>query len=185
MDHQATTRESGRMKYRKLRIAWSVAWGVFSLLLIALWVRSYTYWDRPHGPFGPWHSFYLNSIRGHLFLNIMPEKNSTWAWMTIPATSLTDTEARGEEFSATFPVSAGVPQTIYRFQFQWEIDMLGVGVVKTPSVRYVAMPYWFLVALIAVTAAVPWLPWRFSLRTLLIAMTLIAVVLGAIVYALR
>jgi hypothetical protein len=33
-------------------------------------------------------------------------------------------------------------------------------------------------------AAFPWLvPWRFSLRTLLIATTLVAVVLGAIVYA--
>ena len=31
----------GLMKYRKLRIAWSVAWGVVAVLLIVLWVRSY------------------------------------------------------------------------------------------------------------------------------------------------
>ena len=31
------------MKYRKLRIAWSVAWGVLCIALIALWVRSYAY----------------------------------------------------------------------------------------------------------------------------------------------
>jgi hypothetical protein len=177
--------EGGQLKYRKLRIAWSVGWGVVCLLVVVLWVRSYTYWDRPHGAFGPWHGFYFNSIRGHVFLNIMPEKNSTWAWMTIPATSLTDTEATGEEFSATFPVSAGMPQTVYRFQFKWEFNILGIGVVKTPSVRYVAMPYWFVAALIAVTAAVPWLPWRYSLRALLIAMTLAALVLGWAVYWLR
>jgi hypothetical protein len=29
------------MKHRKLRIAWSVAWGIVVVLLIALWVRSY------------------------------------------------------------------------------------------------------------------------------------------------
>src|SRR4051794_36442298 len=34
------------MKFRKLRIAWSVAWGVACVLLILLWVRSY--W--PTGP---------------------------------------------------------------------------------------------------------------------------------------
>jgi hypothetical protein len=29
------------MKFRKLRIAWSVVWGLLALLLIGLWVRSY------------------------------------------------------------------------------------------------------------------------------------------------
>ena len=29
------------MKFRKLRIAWSVAWGLIALLLCVLWVRSY------------------------------------------------------------------------------------------------------------------------------------------------
>ena len=29
------------MRYRKLRIAWSVGWGIACVLLIVLWVRSY------------------------------------------------------------------------------------------------------------------------------------------------
>src|SRR5438105_1666000 len=29
------------MRFRKLRIAWSVFWGLAAVLLIALWVRSY------------------------------------------------------------------------------------------------------------------------------------------------
>src|SRR3954462_7934574 len=33
------------MRYRKLRIAWSVAWGLATVLLIALWVRSYHWQD--------------------------------------------------------------------------------------------------------------------------------------------
>src|SRR5689334_21565687 len=36
--HQRTNRTA--MKYRKLRIAWSVVWGLAAVLLIALWVRS-------------------------------------------------------------------------------------------------------------------------------------------------
>src|SRR6476659_8348295 len=33
------------MRFRKLRIAWSVFWGIVCLLLIALWVRSYWKYD--------------------------------------------------------------------------------------------------------------------------------------------
>src|SRR4051812_23705941 len=33
------------MRYRKLRIASSVAWGVVAVLLIVLWIRSYWYFD--------------------------------------------------------------------------------------------------------------------------------------------
>lgn len=39
-----------------------------------------------------------------------------------------------------------------------------------------------LVMLVGALAALPWLSWRYSLRTLLIATTLIAVVLGLIVW---
>jgi hypothetical protein len=50
------------------------------------------------------------------------------------------------------------------------------------------VPYWSVVAIAATVTAVPWIHrirWRFSLRTLLIAATLVAVVLGLLVYALR
>ena len=33
--------EGGRMRFRKLRIAWSVGCGIVCVLLIVLWVRSY------------------------------------------------------------------------------------------------------------------------------------------------
>ena len=51
---------------------------------------------------------------------------------------------------------------------------------------YVCVPYWFLVLLsVADLPSHPWLRWRFSLRTLLIATTLVAVVLGIIVWMSR
>jgi hypothetical protein len=37
------------MKYRKLRMAWSVGWGVVAVLLIALWVRSLTKFEYAQG----------------------------------------------------------------------------------------------------------------------------------------
>src|ERR1044072_1880010 len=33
------------MTFRKLRIAWSVWWGLACVLLIVLWVRSYSHYD--------------------------------------------------------------------------------------------------------------------------------------------
>jgi branched-subunit amino acid ABC-type transport system permease component len=50
------------------------------------------------------------------------------------------------------------------------------------------LPHWFIAGFFAAFAATTWvrqLRWRFSLRTLLIATTLVAVVLGAIVWSIR
>jgi hypothetical protein len=56
-----------------------------------------------------------------------------------------------------------------------------------PDGRIVVVPCWVLVLLSGSLATVPCIPWsrRFSLRTLLIAMTLVAAGLGVIVYASR
>jgi hypothetical protein len=62
---------------------------------------------------------------------------------------------------------------------------MGFGVYKNASDFWVMIPYWFLVVAIATLGTAPWirkLRWRFSLRTLLIATTLIGVVLGLIVW---
>jgi hypothetical protein len=39
-------------------------------------------------------------------------------------------------------------------------------------------PYWFWIVVLVIIAVMPWLPWRFGLRTFLIATTLVAVGLG-------
>jgi hypothetical protein len=64
--------------------------------------------------------------------------------------------------------------------------MLGFGRIhglRLPPLLFA--PYWFPVLISGVLAAVPWIRWRFSLRTLLIATTIIAVVLGLIVWLRR
>jgi hypothetical protein len=49
--------------------------------------------------------------------------------------------------------------------------------------RYVRAPFWFITLAVSTVACVPWIQWskRFSLRTLLIATTLVAVGLGLVV----
>jgi hypothetical protein len=67
-------------------------------------------------------------------------------------------------------------------------DILGFYFKRTPNGRRLDIPYWFIVLLNAAIAAAPWLPWwskRFSLRTLLIATTLIAVALWLIVWVVK
>src|SRR5262245_19902032 len=45
----------------------------------------------------------------------------------------------------------------------------------------IRVPYWSLILLSAISGFLPWIRWQFSLRTLLIAFTLAALVLGLIV----
>jgi hypothetical protein len=44
----------------------------------------------------------------------------------------------------------------------------------------IGTPYWFLMAFAATIGYLPWVRWRFSLSTLLIVVTLIALLLGMI-----
>src|SRR6478752_6350469 len=54
--------------FRGLRIAWSVGFGILCLLLVSLWVRSYTTVDQLHLPFGGSECFTVASKKGALAL---------------------------------------------------------------------------------------------------------------------
>jgi hypothetical protein len=49
-----------------------------------------------------------------------------------------------------------------------------------PRLTLVRVPYWPIALFTAMTGAAPWLRWRFSLRTLLIGMTVVAILLGTL-----
>jgi hypothetical protein len=59
---------------------------------------------------------------------------------------------------------------------------LGFGWGEILEQRFLMAPHWFLIGLSIAMSGLSWLRWRFRLRTLLIAMTLVAVVLGLIVW---
>jgi hypothetical protein len=137
------------MKHRKLRIAWSVAWGIVAMVLIALWVRSYKYLDSAQLLSG--HP--VSSVRGRILI--------------------------GRQVGLA-PLVPNAP-----------IPNRRMGIVSRPLIAFnvtfggagVALPFWSATLLSAVMMSAFWFPDRFSLRTLLIATTLVAAGLGLIVWA--
>lgn len=141
------------MRYRKLRIVWSVGCGIVCLLLIALWVRSYRWNDnlmvRTSAP--------------------SPGSNSTlvvcsnWGFLQFLPSELLDPRAFGfwsqEAWERT---DVG---------FEWRAD----GAIKVPDLFPIVVAMAFGIA--------PWIRWsrRFSFRTAMLVMALVAVVLGLFV----
>lgn len=148
------------MKHPKLRIAWSVAWGIVATLLIALWIRSY--WI---GDFCQWSSQTRNhdvqSNAGSLFIE------------------------RYMFFSGFGPFCSGeFPARRWEDFTSWPRPVAGIGLNITDRGWCVIVSLAWPLVFAALLAAGPWISLvpRFSLRTLLIAITLVAVGLGLIVY---
>jgi hypothetical protein len=151
--------EDERMKYRRLRIAFSVTCGIACVLLLGLWVRSYYTEDHASGYTSKTHGFRFYSSRGCLvyYATEIPDAIHNCPW-TINVGSRFWLD-KGDPRLATFPRITHTKQTLN-----------------------ICLPYWVLVLLVATpVVALPRVRWRFSLRTLLIAMTLVAVLLGMIV----
>jgi hypothetical protein len=148
----------GGMRFRKLRIAWSVGWGLIAVLLIVLWVRSFRTIDaiRQERVVG---LFQIRSCRGTLLV----------------AQNLEGTpfgKADGQWYVSSDDWYPEYPE----LEFQ---TTLGFAVEKNDFLMALVAPHWFLVICCGAIAALPWIR-RFSLRTLLIATTLVAVALGII-----
>jgi len=148
------------MEHRKLRIAWSVAWGIVAVLLVALWVRSYSWLDMVDIPLnrtqieiGSYHGYVQASYDGY------------------------EAEYRN------WDIRSYGPNTFREFRTHFDF-----GVQRKPLFLYAEGTYCLLsLATIAMTTA-PWLRhlrWRFSLRTLLIVTTPVAMGLGLIVWLSR
>ena len=149
------------MKYRKLRIAFSAVCGVLCLLLIALWVRSHWRFDCIYHLYknrmSDGMSLTLASNAGIILIPIRPANEADLFLYDHEGWKLRSREADPETFNV-----------------QWK---------PAPDKPWVVIPYWFPVLLCSTLAAAPWIHRfrRFSLRTLLLAVTLTAVILGAIV----
>jgi hypothetical protein len=172
-DRVASTSMKPVLRY--LRIAFSVTCLIACVLLIVLWVRSYSVWDilsystalPPDGEEDEVpRQVDFESWRG--VCSVYAEPLSSWE--TEPATFL-----NRWQFSTKAP-PVWLPQTHWSFEYDPILES-----------REIKVPHWFFVISCSALAAVPWFPWskRFSLRTLLIATTLLAVVLGLAVWASR
>ena len=149
------------MRFRKLRIAWSVVCGIACVLLLVLWVRSYWNWDCINVQFPGPYWIGAHSLSGIVVAGGQARQNlpSAWEWWA----SLGDVP---------------IPRDPYNSYFGFGYKNWGLGYFS------VYVPYWFL-ALGSVAAGIaPWRSWprSFSLRTLLIATTLVAIALGLIMW---
>ena len=152
------------MRFRKLRIAWSVVWGLLAVLLIVLWVRSYLSYDALSIQLPLGYAYAGDSMSGRMSSHFYRFQVQTVPWR-FEFSSISFEGERVELGGPIFHASSatGPDGTVWNVHF----------------------PHCFPIAVAAVLSAIPWwyrLGWRFSLRTLLIATTLLAVVLGLVVW---
>ena len=140
---------------RWVRIAWTVVCGIACLLVIYAWARSF--WTCDSLSIGGGHRF--TSLRGQLLID------ETFSLRDRPLVKKT----LDRHFSGAY--------TEYRIVDDVNIVQLGG--------KGVAVPYAPLLIIAGVLAAAPWIRDRVSLRTMLIATTLFAVVLGLVCYTVR
>lgn len=168
------------MKYRRLRIAWSIAWGVVAVLLMVMWVRSYSWFDAARiDPIYKAYSIGGQSGSGGLTLDCVNSFTPGF-----PQTTFRYQCTRLDE------LKAGLRQSGYSDPFPSRVWGYGFEARLSRNFIRVIVPYWFLALAAASGVALPWLPWhklswRFSLRTLLIVTTLVGLVLGAVVWLMR
>jgi hypothetical protein len=152
------------MKHSKLRIAWSVAWGIAAVLLVALWVRSYWWWDTIGTKS---NNSLATSLQGWVYIDrfVNADISST--------TSLQIHDLLGARLYVLCIYLNPGPTVWNR--------------ASTSGSWSLTFPIWSATIAAATLAYSPWVRWskQFSLRTLLIATTLVAVGLGLIVWLAR
>jgi hypothetical protein len=137
----------GGMRFRKLRIVWSVVCGIACVLLVELWVRSYWLRDTVNCPMPG--GLVASSICGRIsvahFLDRLEDSRweRNWDWKS-------------------FQVKSIAPELLAAPSWHYDSSRFGT---------YVSFPIWFAVILVGAFAVLPWIHWsrRFTLRTLLIA----------------
>jgi hypothetical protein len=156
------------MKHRKQRIAWSAACGLAALLLIALWGRSSWWMDQLVMPFHDNFRVQLASSpgTGWIVVDLGRLSHAPWKLYSTPSD-----DPRLEYLASLIPPSSPL----------W--GEFGQKFANFSGALHgsIGFPYWLAISVIATAATGPWVQWRFSLRTLLLAATLVAVALGFIV----
>lgn len=158
---------------RYLRIGWSVFFGVLCLLLIVLWVRSYWWVDAMYGHLGVGgvNSFVVESAEAQttIYVGLLSIRHvDGWPWGGDSEWGLLDESVLNicDRHFCELRREAAIPNfSVYHSRW-------GHGAITIPN--------WYPVATCITLTAFPWVRWsrRFSLRTLLIAITLVALALG-------
>jgi hypothetical protein len=165
------------MKFRKLRIVWSVVWGLAAVLMIMLWMRSCWWQDSLHvnyagrdtPDYSGTKSVNLISAQGRIAVTTLPMR---WAPRIVTNHSKISATFQTFDYMDDF---GNTPSATWFRVMRW----------SKPNHTSVELSNWFLVLSLIALAVAPWLPTRFSLRTLLITTTLVAVVLALVAWSIR
>jgi hypothetical protein len=210
------------MRFRKLRIAWSVGCALACVLLITLWVRSYWRADSLVLSISKTYQIEMQSVPGRCiaFVAYAPSlddveiryaqaqaavakakyeklvETNKQAVKSVPEVELNEAKLEWDHFKLAIEKSihdkelapingfarhSSAPPEGAAHTFQRHGVLGGDWPMQTAWVAH-----WLVVSLCALLGIAPWVRrLRFSLRTLLIGMTLLAVVLGFTVYASR
>jgi hypothetical protein len=150
---------------RYLRIAFSVTCGIACVLVVVVWMRSYWVSNQVFLQLGNSPAFGLVSAHGALVF--------------------------GYEESGYYGTTVDFREMAYNddhwiIWYEGEQSSSGFNYVPVSGGLRVYLPYWTYLVAFAVFATAPWLHhihYRFSLRTLLIGMTVVAAILGLVVWA--
>ena len=153
------------MRFRKLRIAWSVVWGVVAVLLLVLWIRSYWWVEILRLPATRHHVIECNLIPGQVLVGVIDEARLWYPGGCLSTVDFKDIIGSYSVITSRRPTYEELLQ------------------LKFPG--YISLPDWPIVIPTGVLALVPWLFFRFTLRTLLLAITAVGVLLGLIVWSIR
>jgi hypothetical protein len=161
--------EVRQMRFRSLRVALSIICAVACVLLLGLWVRSYWVLDRWEStakatPAQPARFFFVSSYCGRIRYFVTPGfMHSLWS------TNVQHFSGSTRRYVDSEPNA----HSILGYNFRRGYPPMNFNIpYSIPAIIFAAAP------------AALWIRWsmRFSLRTLLIATTLIAAVLGLIVW---
>jgi hypothetical protein len=156
---------------RLLRVAFSVLCGIGCLLLVALWMRSDSWWDAVYGRYQLRRAFGANSLSGRVQLYESPQSVPEPSHVVVQSIRLTPAEQLA-------PITIDLSQRTSRWA------AFGFYFGHFPHITEVIVPHWFLVTFTGALGAIPWIEWRFSLWTLFVATTLAALGLGVMVWVL-
>jgi hypothetical protein len=167
--------EAPRRGFRKLRIGWSLGWGILALSLIGLWVHSAR--NQVRAAIWVSDSHYINAVVFLHWFEINVAKPASQ-----PAAIFISNYA--EYFHSNYVAK---PTSLTSPVHRWHIGSSAPPFTPGISIR---LPLWIPLVFIALVGTIIWfvrLPnlTRFSLRTLLIATALVSVTLGLIVWAVR
>jgi hypothetical protein len=163
MEDQRDDREGDGIRFRKLRIAFFTTCLIAGALLIVLWVRSIWWVDSVNLPLWGNKLISVGTVSGTVGISYaISDCGLTYA--TMPADEYT-------KLRITSNLSPISPALGHISTAGWGFEMF--------------IPDWFLLIAVMAMAAAPWTrrcSRQFSLRTLLIVTTLMAIALGTLVY---